>query len=486
MKVAIYCRISRDTRDPEKEQGLGVDRQEYDCLTKIIQPRGWDHVASFVDNDISASTLSRKRRPEYERLLTAARNGEFDAIVAYSNSRLTRRPSEWVDLINLANASRLQIATVVSGSHDLETADGRAVAMTIAIWDAAEAERTSERLIRQKAQRASEGKPQGGRHRVYGYDRRFEVIEAEAEVVREIFTRRAGGQSLTSIARHLNEFGLFTVAGKAWSAANLGKLVAKPGYCGLHSYKGSIIGATSYQAIIDETLWRQATSEHIRTSPGTNARRWLLSGIATCGKCHTTMVGNAAIDAYRCHKVYGGCGGIRVRSDWLESPIVSLVMAREATYSRAPERSEEPQVDLGLIDAEIEAVRAAYGRGDLVLEDMTPLLAGLRRRRRDAVVVLAATAPAPISGHLATWTDWLRMDLSQRRALVGRHIGSVVVGPRQTTGPGRFEPERLTVRWRDGTIQHVNQATLDGAPYYDVKAGRFRSVRIPIRIRRRV
>lgn len=55
-------------------------------------------VAVCVDNDVSASTKSRKPRLQYAEMLTRARAGEFGAILAYSNSRLTRRPREFEDL----------------------------------------------------------------------------------------------------------------------------------------------------------------------------------------------------------------------------------------------------------------------------------------------------------------------------------------------------------------------------------------------------
>jgi site-specific DNA recombinase len=60
------------------------------------------------------------------------------------------------------------IRTVVSGDDDLSTADGRAVARTIAAWDAAEAERSSERIKRQKRQRSEKGEWHGGTP-PYGY-----------------------------------------------------------------------------------------------------------------------------------------------------------------------------------------------------------------------------------------------------------------------------------------------------------------------------
>src|SRR3954454_23408465 len=120
MRAAVYTRISRD----EEGLGHGVDRQREDC-ERLVAQRGWDLGEVFVENDVSASTASRKPRPVYERMMAEVRAGRFQVVVAYSTSRLTRRPREWMDLIDLANKGAVAVHTVVSGSHDLSTADGR-------------------------------------------------------------------------------------------------------------------------------------------------------------------------------------------------------------------------------------------------------------------------------------------------------------------------------------------------------------------------
>src|SRR4051794_17902107 len=94
--AAIYCRISDD---PEGRE-LGVERQEKDA--RLLAARvGLEVAEVFVDNDVSASTRSHKRRPRFEEMMHRAEAGEFGHLVAYSNSRLTRRPMEWERLINL-------------------------------------------------------------------------------------------------------------------------------------------------------------------------------------------------------------------------------------------------------------------------------------------------------------------------------------------------------------------------------------------------
>jgi DNA invertase Pin-like site-specific DNA recombinase len=93
----IYLRISDDREGRE----LGVGRQEQDCLQLAARLRCPVHDV-YKDNDISASTRSRKARPEYQRLLADARAGHVATVIAYTSGRLTRRPREHEDLIELA------------------------------------------------------------------------------------------------------------------------------------------------------------------------------------------------------------------------------------------------------------------------------------------------------------------------------------------------------------------------------------------------
>ncbi|HSK55338.1 MAG TPA: recombinase family protein [Jiangellales bacterium] len=119
----VYTRISRH---PEGE-ALGVERQRQDCLDQATR-EGWQVLDVLVENDVGASSYSRKPRPLYAQLLQRAQRREFDVILAYSNSRLTRRPLELEELIRLPESTGVRLATVVSGDDDLSTADGRMLA----------------------------------------------------------------------------------------------------------------------------------------------------------------------------------------------------------------------------------------------------------------------------------------------------------------------------------------------------------------------
>ncbi|NMO54145.1 recombinase family protein [Actinoplanes sp. TBRC 11911] len=132
LRCVIYCRISQDRESDEK----GVTRQEEDCRALALA-HGWEVVRVFVDNDLSASTRSKKKRRGYDSMIRAVNAGTVDVIVSYSNGRLTRRPLELEDLIKLHEQTNVLIHTVKSGNDDLSTADGRMVARIKAAVDAA-------------------------------------------------------------------------------------------------------------------------------------------------------------------------------------------------------------------------------------------------------------------------------------------------------------------------------------------------------------
>lgn len=278
-----YLRISDDPEGLE----AGVTRQDEDT-DKLAKRLGVTVVETFVDNDRSASTLSTKPREDYERMMKAAPQvlGAGDMILAYSNSRLTRRPMEWEGILDLYSAHRIEVHTSVSGSINLATADGRAMARTLAAWDAAEAERISERVKRAVTQKAEQGRPHGGR-RAYGWKAdRVTPDPEERAIINELARRVIAGESIHYLARDLNNRSIPTVSGQPWTRASIRYMLISPRMVGIRTHKGIEYPAV-WPAALDELTWRHARS--VLTAPGrtrgSNARVSLLAGLARCGEC---------------------------------------------------------------------------------------------------------------------------------------------------------------------------------------------------------
>ena len=153
-RAAIYLRQSKDATGA----ALAVERQRADCQ-RLAAERGWQVVATFTDNDLSAST--GKPRPGYLELLALVDTRAVDVVVAWHVDRLTRRLAELEDLIDRCEKAGVRVATV-SGDLDLSTDAGRLVGRILGAVARGEIERKSARQQRAALQAAESGREPAG------------------------------------------------------------------------------------------------------------------------------------------------------------------------------------------------------------------------------------------------------------------------------------------------------------------------------------
>ncbi len=279
-RAAIYCRISSDREGRE----LGVECQQEDCRA-LLDRLGHRVVEVFVDNDISASTRSKKPRPNYQRMLDAARAGRIEVIAAYTSSRITRRPRENEDLIELAERHGVEFAYVRSPTFDLNSAHGRLVARILAANDAAEAEAAQERIVRAKLQAASTGEWRGGR-RPFDFEADGITIRPdEAAEIARASEALLHGASLNGLANDLNARNVRTSTGALWTGLSIGEVLSRARNAGLIEAHGKVVGAARWEPVVPERTWRAVVAvlsdPARRSSPGP-APRWLGSGLYLC------------------------------------------------------------------------------------------------------------------------------------------------------------------------------------------------------------
>lgn len=309
--AAIYCRISRDAEGKQ----VGVENQEATCR-ELAEALGLEVSRVYVDNDRGASSLSKKKRPEFDAMVAAAERGEFGVILAYSMSRITRRPSEWETLITLAQKHGIEFAYKVSPRYDLNTADGRATARTVAAWDAAEAERTGERVQHNQAAKLAKGLDLGG-SRPFGFEaNRTELRESEAKWVREAYRKVLDEhEAVYAVAKWLSEEGVATTGtAKLWTPRAVRALLLRPRNAGVLIVNGVEHPTDALPAIVSRDEWEAMTAllNNSDRKPKRGPRAvHLLSGIAKCGVCGYTLAhtvsrkgkkseGARAYAVYRC------------------------------------------------------------------------------------------------------------------------------------------------------------------------------------------
>src|SRR3954454_6174419 len=206
VRAAIYPRLSKD------RTGLSPNTtiQEMECQD-YAAGQGWEVLGVFPDTATPASRYSSKPRPGYTDLLHAIRTNRVEVALCTEMSRLYRRIDELIDLIKLAEHTRLRrIETTDGYGYDLSTGEGIHNAINAVNNAQLESRKISDRAKRKKKAMAKDGRYTGGR-RPFGYDyipavrtNQGQVLEPgrlvpnkqEAEAIKEAATRITGGSSV--------------------------------------------------------------------------------------------------------------------------------------------------------------------------------------------------------------------------------------------------------------------------------------------------
>jgi site-specific DNA recombinase len=212
MKACLYARYSTEM---QREQSI---EDQFRVAERIAERHGFTVVAKFADQAISGGTT---QRPQYQRMLTAARRHEFDMIVAEDTSRLWRNLAEQSP--RLAELSDLGVHVV---THDLDTRHESAEIMGAVGGAMASAYRKE---IGRRTRRGLEGKARAGKSaggKSYGYTSAADagteqrVIDPDqATIVRRIFEMYADGSSAKTIAATLNREGVPS-PGSTWARSS--------------------------------------------------------------------------------------------------------------------------------------------------------------------------------------------------------------------------------------------------------------------------
>lgn len=463
-RAAKYKRISRD----REGLALGIERQDQD-LDALAERRGLVWTGDYFDNDLSASTKSRKPRPGYQQLLVDARAGKFEVIAAYTTGRITRRPREFEDLIDLAVQHGIEFQYVKSPEFDLNTAQGRRIARTLAAQDAGEAEDIAERVAAQKRQAAASGQWKGGR-RPYGYeDDGVTVRPPEAAEVLRASQSVLTGTSLRSLAVDMNRRGIKTSTGKAWRQDTVRKLLLRPRNAGLMEHQGEVIGSASWPAIVPEDIWRGVVAT--LTDPGrrtqfSSVRRWMGSGLylCHCGALVRATTGgvrkNQPKTAYMCSA--GKC--VARTAEEVDAFVTAVVLERLARQD-AVQLLQAPGVDTAALHVEAAALRAQldelagmYARRVVTASQLEIATADLRRQLGAIDARVADATRGSVFAGLVGAADparvWDRLDLDRRRAIIAELVTVVLQPSKKGRRPGwlpgesYFDPRSIAIEWR--------------------------------------
>lgn len=450
--AALYVRQSLDRTG----EALAIARQREDC-SQLAADRGWQVSQVFTDNDASAS--SGRRRDGYTRMCEAIRAGQVDAVVVWAADRLHRRPVELEEFIDLADRHGTALATV-SGELDLGTPAGRLVARLLGAVARNEVEQKGARQKRANLQSAQSGHMRHSR-RPYGYEDDGRTTRSEeARQVQDAARRVLAGATLSEVVGTLNREGIPTSTGGRWTVTQLRRVLTNPRYAGLATYKREVVASGNWPAILDvgvhQALVGRLTDPSRRTATST-ARKYLLSGLAVCGRCGETMFASPMgvkphyYMVYRCRTSH-----LARRLDLVDELVTETVIARLAlpdalellVDDNRPDAEGLRQEALGL-RSRLDQLAVDFADGAITSSQLRTASERLRGRLK-AVEAGQADASRPhvlatVAGAQDVRAAWGRLSLGERRAVIDT-LMTVRILP---AGKGvRFSPEHVEITWR--------------------------------------
>ena len=478
--AAVYLRVSKSDDTDDESLTLETQRRR---IAALCEARGWEVGPEYIDEGISA-TKARDSKTEWARMLSHIGSGKFDVIVARDLDRLLRTLQDLVKLIDLG----AKVATV-DGEIDLTTADGEFRATMLAAVARFEIRRKSERAIGANETRRRKGIPIM-RGRILGYDDDgVTQIDDEAEAVKKAFEDFLAGVRITHIARELTAKGFATTRGREWSNENIRSLLKNSRYKGVitkwepdpekrktskmspQEYSGAFEAIVS--ADVFEAVQAKLHAPERRRTWGTEPR-YLLSGLAFCGRCadqKTKVYTNyyrrsprtLATGEYREYEPKRLYACIEHKhlsrtaepvDDFINSLVLARLMRDDARDLFTP--PDEREIDRDTLRVERIAVQDRLGGlaklfadgvldGDGVREQSARL-----RGRLNEIDGLLAPAPSNPGREIVEAQDvtaaWYALDIARQR-LILNELMSVTLMPSKRGAKG-FDPSLINISWK--------------------------------------
>ena len=250
VRVAIYIRVSTEE---QAEEGYSLEAQQ-ERLVAYCEAQGWDVAAVYADRGHTGRKISS--RDAYRRMMDE--KDTWDMILVMKMDRIHRNSKNFIEMMD--NLERWgKKFTSMQEELDTSSAIGRFVVDMIQRIAQLESEQIGERTYMGMAQKAETGGLLGF-NPPFGYsiaENDLAIVEAEAAVVREIFERYCGGESMEAIANGLNERGITTARKNRWTIHSIRHIIHNPAYAGFRRWDGYLV-KSDHPSIIDIATFNTA------------------------------------------------------------------------------------------------------------------------------------------------------------------------------------------------------------------------------------
>ena len=301
---AAYIRVSTDDQLEYSPESQLKAIREYAKREGYFIPD--DYV--FPENGISGKSAAK--RPKFKLMIAHAKNdpAPFSAIFVWKYSRFARNQEEAILYKNLLKKHGVDVISITEPSSDSPFSS--LIERIIEWMDEYYLTNLAGEVRRGMAEKAARGEPTGAAP--FGYavkNKKYEIIEEEAAIVRWIFEQYISGVGARKIAQKLNEKGIKTRRGNNPDYRFVHYILTNTKYIGnvrystaghanydRESYNGEnvVIYENNHAPIIDKDTWDKAQEIVAANRPEvTHSRQgskpYMLRGLVRCSACGATL-----------------------------------------------------------------------------------------------------------------------------------------------------------------------------------------------------
>lgn len=305
--AVIYARYSSHSQTEQSIEGQLHDGYAY------AERCGYHVIGEYIDR---ALTGKSDDRPDFQRMIRDAEKRQFSIVIVWKLDRFARNRYDSAIYKRMLKKYGIRVVSVMENITD--SPEGIILEGLLESMAEYYSANLSENIRRGQAASISKGWFCGGSI-PFGYqvvNHKLVPDERTAPVVREVYQRYAGGESLADIASDLNDRGYHTTRGGKFSTSAFDKMIPNPAYIGEYNYKGTVVPGCS-TPIVDPDIYSQASARREKNKKAPAAGRapvkFLLQGKLFCGLCGLPMCGDSATSKTGDKHYYYSCSGRKHR-----------------------------------------------------------------------------------------------------------------------------------------------------------------------------
>lgn len=335
LQAVIYARYSSHS-----QRDVSIEQQLKACRI-FAERHGIEIVGTYEDR---ALTGTSDRRPGFQKMIRDAERSDWSYVIVYTLDRFARDRYDSAVYKRQLKNSGVKVLSAMENISD----DPTGVLMESLLEGLAEyySKELSRKILRGMEDNATKCMVNGAVPLGYtrGPDGRYAIVEHEAEIVKEIYSRVRNEEPLQEIIRDLNLRGIKTKTGSQWNSSSFNRLLSNERYTGLYIYRDIRVPGGIPQIIprelFDAVQCIMGTKKNPRATGPQRRRReagtYLLTGKLFCGHCKTPMVGTsgtgksgAAHFYYTCkdRQQHHTCSKKNVRREFIELTIAKELKA---------------------------------------------------------------------------------------------------------------------------------------------------------------